>query len=363
MTATAEKSPRAYRNASGCYLTMLLLAVSICSFPAQATDRPQKELISQGVALHEKGDLSGAEAKFRQALAENPENVEALYELGVTLVKGERWRDCVEVGKEGQKIPSDLGPSFVALTASCLDSAGEPEKAEKMFRKGLKKYGAHGPLSFNLGVTQLRLQKLEDAKGSFEDALRFRANHPSSNFYLAIVYDNLGLRPAAILAYLRFLTVEPSSQRSHAAANAVLKLLHEGIEAESEKNINIVLPSQPSGPGKEELSTVNLTLSMLSAGRFLEKNEGKSEAALSAEILPSFISSVEEVSSQEQKSDFLWEVLLPPLSDLKARQLLEPLGYLAFSLLETPGAQEWVEANQPAVIELEQWIRTANLPE
>src|ERR1700674_4851872 len=48
--------------------------------PTPSTES-QKQLIKEGVALHDQGDYDAAISRYEQVLRENPKNVEALYEM------------------------------------------------------------------------------------------------------------------------------------------------------------------------------------------------------------------------------------------------------------------------------------------
>ncbi len=325
------------RTAALCSAALLLILWAPVS---RAEDQPWKKVIAEGIDLFDEGDLAGAEATFRQVLQEDPENVLALYELAYTMKAAKQWQECIEFAKRGERHQHPyLGAALATLAGNCLDYSGKPKKAEKTFRRGLRKYGDSVHLSFNLGVTLLGLGKFQEAVPNFQDALRLRPTYASAMLYLGVAYRNVNLRTPALLANLRFLSLEPTSQRSTDAAGAIMHLLHVGVVQTSEKEISLTVDSSFSKGKDKGFHTIELMLPMLSASRFLEDNKEKSEASLSTEMLPSFIRLFEEVAQEDRRDPFLWDELLPPLSELESRGLLEPLGYLAFSLIDTPGAQ------------------------
>ena len=90
---------------------------------------------------------------------------------------------------------------------------------------------------------------------------------------------------------------------------------------------------------------------------FLEENADKSEAEKTVELLDPFLGAIDAVSERDRPKDrFLWEALMPFFRDLKERRLLEPLGYTMLASIEVDGAQEWLNAQPSAVLELEGWM-------
>jgi hypothetical protein len=78
-------------------LIAALFLFSISAFSAEKLPKPdcipapptpeQAELVREGTALHDQKNYEGGIAEYRQVLAENPWEVNALYELSYSLVR------------------------------------------------------------------------------------------------------------------------------------------------------------------------------------------------------------------------------------------------------------------------------------
>ena len=65
--------------------------------PAPPTDS-QKQLIREGIALHDKGDYDGAISRYEAVLRENPNNVQALHEMSFSYFAKKDYQKSIEVG-------------------------------------------------------------------------------------------------------------------------------------------------------------------------------------------------------------------------------------------------------------------------
>jgi len=79
-----------------------VLALGLCApwlLADEITPEAQKKLIVEGAMLHDKGDFDAALAKYREVLAANPSNTEALYETTLTLSAKQDWKRCYEMAE------------------------------------------------------------------------------------------------------------------------------------------------------------------------------------------------------------------------------------------------------------------------
>ena len=123
--------------------TILLVFLSVSSVVAQKIDPPtltptpltdsQKQLMKEGIALHDRGDYDGAIAKYEELLRENPENDTALYELGFSYRMKKEYRKSLDVAYKAAQYKSNILTLIYVLIGNDLDDLGEPKKAIEVF--------------------------------------------------------------------------------------------------------------------------------------------------------------------------------------------------------------------------------------
>lgn len=83
------------------YITVIVLLVSVLSGAWAQTDR---DLIRQGNKLYAARKYAEAEVAYRKAIAQNPQNPRALYNLGCVLQKENRDSDAVKQYEQAVKL-------------------------------------------------------------------------------------------------------------------------------------------------------------------------------------------------------------------------------------------------------------------
>jgi tetratricopeptide (TPR) repeat protein len=335
---------------------ILLLALGLCGSRALAdemTPEAQKKLIMEGAMLHDQGNYDAALAKYRQVLAANPGNVEALYETTLTLSAKQDWKRCYELAEGALAAESPYKALLYANAGNCRDGAGEADKAIALYERGLREFPNESVLTYNLGIAYIGKRELAKAREMLERTVTLKPDYGSANFALAKVYEDGGQRVPALFTYLRYLSLDSGSQRAKAAAESVRSLLKQGVSTEGSGNVTISI----SNPDKDSgLSALDLTLSLLAASSHLDKNKGKPEIQLTVETLDSLFAVAGEAKI-DQKDCFVCRHYLPFFLDLRKQSLVEPFTYVALASLDLPGTSSWLDdkANAAKMQALGKW--------
>ena len=152
-------------------------------------------LAQQGLVLHQRGDLDGAERAYRAALALEREHPLALHYLGV--VQHQRGRDM-------EALP--------LLERAAVLVPQEPE------------------FQNNLGLALASLDRNEDAVAAYRRALELKPGHATAWNNLGLAYQAMNALAPAVDAFRRALTLAPTF--AHAHWNLALALLAQGEYAE-----------------------------------------------------------------------------------------------------------------------------------
>jgi tetratricopeptide (TPR) repeat protein len=170
-------------------------AAPAASAPADAGALTPDRLVSQAMELHQRGDLAGAEAGYRAALAASPDHPHALHYLGVIRYQQRQMSEALPL----------------------LERAVERIPHEAEFHN-------------NLGLAQFAVDRLEEAIASHRRAIALSPHHASawSNLGLALqAHDEL---PEAIDAFRRAQGFAKDFAQAH--WNLGLALLLDGQFAE-----------------------------------------------------------------------------------------------------------------------------------
>ncbi len=166
------------------------------NLPEPDTERKAAALVRAGMQLHEAGDVDGAEALYRQALAASPNNIEALYlqaqaardrqqpqravellQRAVTLqpqaavlhsALGDARMECgaPDAALRDYRAALDRQPDLVearAGVAAALQQTGELAAAVEAYRRALEQVPQCAELHYNAAVALDDLNRLDEA--------------------------------------------------------------------------------------------------------------------------------------------------------------------------------------------------------
>ena len=151
----------------------------------------RQSILQQAMTLHRAGRLPEAETLYRQVLQEDPNQPEALQNLGLL---------AHQVGKNG------IAAELISRSIAC-----KPDNPE-----------AH----YNLGIILLVQGKPEEAVASFHRTLTLKPDYVEAHYNLGNILHDLGKPDEAIVNYRQALTLKPDYVEAH--YNLGIVLLEQG---------------------------------------------------------------------------------------------------------------------------------------
>lgn len=338
----AEKIPRPDRNTA-------------------APTAAQTLLIREGVALHDQHDFARAIAKYKQALAENPWEVTALHELSFTYFESGNYKDALATARLGARCRSQLLPRFYILIGNALDEMGRGNEAIEVYKAAVKQDPGVGLLYYNLAISLRRAGKQVEAKAAVEKALELDPSHSSSHVFLGGIYRDMGYRVPAILAFSRFLVLEPESARAAKILPVLQALLSGGAKREKEPGHIAILMTTPrkSQVDEGDFAPVELMFSILAAGDLMKADQSQDKASSSYDRVVSIYSSLgSAIENAKPGGGFAASYYAPYFSALAKAGHAEALVGRAWSRGEVAGRSEWVKVNGDKLEAFRNWSET-----
>jgi tetratricopeptide (TPR) repeat protein len=223
-------------------------------------------LLHRAQSLHQAGNLSAAEAFYRQVLEQVPNHPETLYLLGTALLQLGQTGEAVDRLERAARALRNQ-PRVLGNLARAYFGLGRYAEAKDAFQKAARLDPRN--VSFQVGAAGAGAMQGELAQA--ETALRRLADRfPGS----ALVWLNLGnvlrdqKRPNDALAcYAKALEIEPRLAEAHNNLGSVLHALYRFEEAE--RAYRAAIASDPGDPSP----AYNLASLLIDAGRFREAEE------------------------------------------------------------------------------------------
>jgi len=352
-------------------LSVLLLSAACAGWSADKLPKPdriaapptleQKGVIREGIALHDRQQYREAVAKYQQVLAENPWEVTTLYELSYTYFVSKDYENAIATARLGAQCKSEILPQFYMTMANSLDEMGKPGDAIDLYKAAIKQEPNEGLLHYNYGLTLLRRGKKPEAKAEVEKGLFLSPNHASSHVILGSIYEQMGYRVPAILAYSRFLTLESDTQRAVETLRALSALVTQGVSRGKEANaINITL----TAPSKSQMdegdfmgAEMGINISLAADTMLKPEETGKQPKSDYEKVVSIYVLLGEALSNSKPKGGFAARFYAPYFAELAKAEHVKAFVAETWNAGNVPGTSEWKRANQAKIDSFAAWSR------
>src|SRR5262249_41072683 len=146
----------------------------------------------------------GAIERYQRVLKENPNSVQALYEMSFSYYASKDYQKSIEVASKAAQYKSTLLGPIYAQIGNCYDEMGDSKQAIDVYKAGSKLSPSNGLLYYNLAITYSRTGELEESRSAAKKAAEFDPNHRSTQILLSSLFDKSGYQIPAMLAACRF---------------------------------------------------------------------------------------------------------------------------------------------------------------
>lgn len=331
------------------FFTLFLLLSSVLLNAQTNVD----SLIQVGIKQHDRGEYKQAIETYQAALEINPTSVLANYELALTHERLKEYKRAIKYIDKVLDVDGEHLLEAYVLKGSCLDYLGKSKQSIKLFKKGIRKFGEHYLLYYNLGVSYYKVRDLSKAEDALLEAIRVKPDHPGSHFILSSLMADQNQRVKSLLGLYFFLFVEANSERSKLAYELLQHLLNGSVTQDKEQPTQIEIALSPKQLD-EEFGIVNMRLSMSAATKYLDENKDKSELEMFITQTTSFFNMLKEKKGKKHKGVW-WDVYVPLFSNLAQSEHMETYCYY-ISQASSEEAKEWVAKNNEQLNQLGIWL-------
>lgn len=354
---------------------IILICIAFClSISAQKIAKPtltpteatpaQKQMIQEGISLHDQKQYDQAISRYEQVLKENPTNDLALYEMAFSYYNKKDFPKAVELAYKLVQYRSNTGVLGYGLIANVLDDQGKPKEAVEIYQKAIKQLGndaglkSHlSSLHYNLGVTYVRQKLYKEARETLKKSVESDFKYASPNYLLAVVYQGTRYKVPALLAAARLVSLELDTQRAKQSAKIFMSTLESAKKDGQTGNINIFLDfDAPKDEG--EFGMYDLVLGTLVTVKE-EKDKNKTQGEVFADAVDTLIALLSE--DKKLTSMFVGKTYIPYMTEMKKRGFSKPFSYLILQQNGNAEAEKWIAANNKQCLDFINWAATYQL--
>jgi Flp pilus assembly protein TadD len=163
-----------------------------------------------GTVAYLSGDLEGALAQFTAAVERNPQDAEALSNLGQVLVKLGRPGDALpHLEKAASLVPERWEYRF--NLARALGVLGRWDEAVQGYQEAQRLFPNDYVTTFNLALAHYKKGDAAMAADEYQNAIALQPGDASFRMALALAYEKLQKPAEAAAAYAEYLRLSPSA--------------------------------------------------------------------------------------------------------------------------------------------------------
>jgi len=332
---------------------LALIVVLFIAVTLFGQDDKVKELVSEGTQLHDAGKYDQAIEKYEQALKINDKSTLAYYELSYTCMTIKKYDDAIKYSRKVIELNEFNQQAAYTVLGTSYDMKGQPQEAIKVYREGLILFPNSNLLNYNLALTLNNTGDFDDAAQAAINAILAKPSHGSSHIVLANAMKGKGERAKSMLSRYYFLLLEPNSNRSLINLNILKGMLDQGVEKQSEKEINVNIPSNSTSDSI--FGPAEMIVSLSAANRFIEENKGKTDAQYFVERNKSIFSVLGELKKDHK--DFWWDFYVTKFYDLVQTDNIEAFSYYISQSLNSAEINNWITNNQDKMKRLADWMK------
>lgn len=339
---------------------VLLLMLSLFSSVLFAQNREEAEkLVKEGIPYHDKGDFEGAISRYDQALKLDKDNLSALAEKALSLLSAEKYEDAILACQRAikkHKGEKTLANVYVTY-GNALDALKKTDRSVEIYDEGIKDFPDYFQLWFNKGITLISVKKSSEALVCFQKALMINPSHPGSHNALARIMQTDDKRIPALMAYCRFLVVEPLTSRAKENLTNMLKFINANVKQTGKGSVNINLNvndlKENGKPAENNFGVTDMVLAMQSALDFENLNNDKTDVVKFIRKFEAVCSSLKE--SRKDNSGFYWDFYAPYFIEMLDQKYIETFAYIAFASSKSSDVMNWLKVHDDDITNFYKW--------
>lgn len=334
------------------YLFLLIIIFSFSNGIAQNEEKAL-DYVRDGITLFDKGKYEKAINRYELALKADAFNFHALYEKAYALYMLKNYAASIDICKVAiEKHPDNENLKSVYIVyGSALDDLNQKPEAIAKYDEGLQLFPTYYLLHYNKAITLVKLKDNELAINSLKESVMLKPNHASSHYLLSQIMLEKEAKIPAIMAMLRFLSLEPTSERAKNVRETLDNLFFGHIGTPNNKNKTSVTISGNLSDDTSMVDNFKTAQVFLDISAALVVMTQKDANLKSVEIIKNLCSGLNQ--SQDSRIGFFWDYYASYFIALHQAELTTTFAYLINSYDNS--AYKWLKSNMSTYQKLTDW--------
>ncbi len=176
--------------------------------PGRLREVSLDEAMAIAILFQKNGQLTDAEAVYRQVLALVPDHADALHFAGVLAHQQGRSDEGAALVRQSLAIAPDRADAYNNL-GIIFKGSGRVDEAIEAYRRAIRIDPAHANAHSNLGVLLRAQGQVVDAEAAYREAIRLEPEHIDAYHNLGVLLASLKRTREAVTCFCKVTTLSP----------------------------------------------------------------------------------------------------------------------------------------------------------
>lgn len=332
------------------YVFIALCSLTYMTASAQtATD----SLINVATHYIDKQEFDKAIDLYTQALKKKPDNLKLINKAASAyLLKGDT-KHAILFSDKVLESENEYRLEAFLIKGTALDTEEQHTACIETFKAGIKEFGYHPLLSYNLAFNYYKNKEVDETISILERSIYRTPAHAASHLLLANALLKQNKRPEALLALYYFLLLEPNTERSATAFSTILDIYASTITTTENNEIEIVMDLSAA----TQFANINLLLSLLANQQFSETNKNKTGLDRYLDFSAAIFGILTPDPAKMDNYSIWWDIYIPFFSALKEAGHVQAYCYFTTQALSKT-SYDWIKNNPSAFKSFSKWVNS-----
>lgn len=349
---------------------IIVILSSILGISTLFAQQNVRDIIKEGVQLHDQKKYREAIKQYEKALKLNPESMPATYEMALSYLALKDYRNA---SKYSTKIinanDKDLLVKAYCVKSEALAKMDKIDDAITLLQRAMINNPNDYSLHFNLALNYFQKNDIPHTLLHVERAIDLNKSHSGAYLLYAYALNDNDRWVQSILAFQMFLLLEPDSQRSKNAFNEMLQTMRIKTQTDTpakrsffQQQMRVETKKKDTPPplsNIEGLNRTNLYKSITDTrDALLDKNPDTEQYVLFKEVTKAFYSNL-SVQSKVNNLGTIWTFYIPLFTRIAESEYFDTFTrYISVSYF--PESYEWWENNKDKAKEFVNWFESGD---
>jgi len=163
---------------------------------------PASEAVERGESRRASGDAAGAEAAFREAIEQTPEDVRAHLDLGLALEMQERFEEAEQAYRAAVALDGEFAEALNNLGVLLRDT-GRTDEAVEVLGQAVRARPGFASAQLNHGLVLEELGRVDEAMAAYRRVIELAPREPTARIQLGLLQIAQGDAEAALITLRR----------------------------------------------------------------------------------------------------------------------------------------------------------------